>query len=299
VRKNLRIIHVSDARAAEAGLEKVRPGFEHTIRVDVPESRHHQATVILQILLGTDLFRSLDVTAAVDVLQVTTVRQYEPGQVICTKGTPGDSLRIIQSGTVSLDRDGISHELRYCDYFGEIALVADDAVHRGTATAATKVEMLEIAKVDAQYLMSRRPNLRERILRRADLNNVALAAIIANSVFASFSISQVTQLHSIMDEETVKANETVWRRGEIVKDVILVGEGQLHFKEMVGKDVDPFTQGCLLVDVFGLENQREHALNLVALTDSKIFRIDGDDLLDFLDNNPGAFIWMRDTLVVC
>jgi len=58
-------------------------------------------------------------------------------------------------------------------------------------------------------------------------------------------------------------------------------------------------QGALLVDVFALENSHKHNLNLVALTEGKIFRIDGEDLLDFLDNNPGAFIWMRDSLVVC
>ena len=37
-RRNLRLIHLSDARAQEAGMEKARAGFEHTIRVDVPPS---------------------------------------------------------------------------------------------------------------------------------------------------------------------------------------------------------------------------------------------------------------------
>ena len=31
---------------------------------------------------------------------------------------------------------------------------------------------------------------------------------------------------------------------------------------------------------------------------SAINRIAGSDILEFLDNNPGAFIWMRDTLLV-
>ena len=74
-RRNLRLIHLSDARAQEAGIEKVRAGFEHTIRVDVPPSPHAHATAILQMLLATDLFRSLDVGNAIEVLQVTQRRR--------------------------------------------------------------------------------------------------------------------------------------------------------------------------------------------------------------------------------
>ena len=141
--------------------------------------------------------------------------------------------------------------------------------------------------------------------------------------------SQVTQLQSVMKEESVRAGQTIWRKGEITKDVILVGEGKFYFKELPLTDVDPFsqvgappspddphpltprthaplptpstppcTQGALMVDVYALEHGEKHQLTFMALTDGQIFRIDGDDLLEFLDNNPGAFIWMRDTILV-
>ena len=41
-----------------------------------------------------------------------------------------------------------------------------------------------------------------------------------------------------------------------------------------------------------------HQLSLVAVGDGAIFRITKKDFLEFIKNNPGAFIWMRDTLVV-
>ena len=49
------------AEAAELGIEAVRVGFEHTMRVSVPPLQHSDATNILHMLLQTDLFRSLDV----------------------------------------------------------------------------------------------------------------------------------------------------------------------------------------------------------------------------------------------
>eukprot|EP00967_Tisochrysis_lutea_P088644 scaffold125875_cov30-Tisochrysis_lutea.AAC.6 len=108
-----------------------------------------------------------------------------------------------------------------------------------------------------------------------------------------------------MQEQRVRAGEVVWRKGEEVSDVVLVGDAKLAFRELaavpgaIKEDLEPFGEGALLVNVYALENRLKHELTLNAVSEGTIFRIGGEDLLDFLDNNPGAFIWMRDTLVVC
>ena len=51
-------------------------------------------------------------------------------------------------------------------------------------------------------------------------------------------------------------------------------------------------------DIYSLEHRKPHRLTMVAQSDGRLFRINGRDILEFLDNNPGAFIWMRDTLLV-
>ena len=61
--------------------------------------------------------------------------RYKPDEVIYRAGDPGDHLRIVQAGSVVLERDGVSRELRYCDYFGEGALLTD-GFQMSTATAA-------------------------------------------------------------------------------------------------------------------------------------------------------------------
>ena len=60
---------------------------------------------------------------------------------------------------------------------------------------------------------------------------------------------QVTQLQSMMQEETVRAGQTIWSRGEVVHDVLLVGEGKFHFNELPTSKSHPFEQGALLFDV--------------------------------------------------
>ena len=192
VRKSLRIIHVSDQRAATdfQGIEMVRAGFEHTIAIPVPPSPYAHSTNILQMLLSTDLFRSLEAGAAIDFLQVVRVRTYHEGDVICTVGDPPDDLRIVQSGTVRYERDGASRELRYCDYFGEVSMLTQTS-HLATATATSRVEMVEVSRDSFTHLLSTRPLLRERVMRRSRLRYTASwRAIGANSVFATFSMAQ-------------------------------------------------------------------------------------------------------------
>jgi len=98
----------------------VRPGFEHTIRIEAPPPLHAEANTIVQILLATDLFRSFDAASVVDVLSVITSKTYMAKDVICAQAEENAHLRIIRSGTVNYERDGATRELRHCDYFGEV-----------------------------------------------------------------------------------------------------------------------------------------------------------------------------------
>jgi hypothetical protein len=59
----------------------VKPGFEHTIRIQADPPLHAEANRIVQILMATDLFRSFDVASMVDVLSVITTRTYAAREV--------------------------------------------------------------------------------------------------------------------------------------------------------------------------------------------------------------------------
>jgi len=294
----LKVIHVSDKRAAEAGLPKCQVGFENTLAVDVPACTHAEATNITNTLLSTDLFRSFDAKSAIDLLLVTTFRRYEKGAVICTEGTMGSHLWVVQSGTVQMQRDNMRAELRYGDYFGEEALVVGGK-HKGTATAHTNVELLEISKSDIQWLMTQRPNFRDRVMRRSQLRYAASCkAIAANAALSSCSMSQMMQLQSIMREEMVTPGQVMWKRGAPVEEVILVGEGSFYFKEITKTRDEPYKQGALMVDTLSMERNRPHRLTLAASEEGFIFRVLAEDFLNFLQENPGFLIRTREKLVV-
>ena len=63
--------------------------------------------------------------------------------------------------------------------------------HLATATATSRVEMVEVSRDSFTHLLSTRPLLRERVMRRSRLRYTASwRAIGANSVFATFSMAQ-------------------------------------------------------------------------------------------------------------
>lgn len=51
------------------------------------------------------------------------------------------------------------------------------------------------------------------------------------------------QLQSVMQDESVKAGQVVWKKGELVKDVVLIGSGTYYFKELPETQIEPFTIG--------------------------------------------------------
>ena len=397
--------------------------------VPVEPSPHARTAGTLQILVTTDLFHgALDLAAAVELLQASRDRTYAAGDVICSQGDKVDSLCVIRSGTVLLERHGVSRALSYCDYFGEVTVAQRGATPQArsdaTARAASSVEIVEIPRSAVHFLLERHPLLSRRVLRRSALMSSAASAswraIGANSVFAQFSLSQVAQLQSVMNptqasspnpqpltpnpnqvaqlqsvmtQERVAAGARVFSRGDAVTGVVLVSGGAFCFEELPCRGgtqrtraasqpdelpadaCEPFAQGALLVDLFALFTGQDddddddepsipcpapgspptaavsreraqtldaamrdvsrprslsaashspscsdmrgdlhargvsgrsstssrsdlHQLSLVAISDGEIFRISKKDFVEFIENNPGAFIWMRDTLVV-
>ena len=91
---------------------------------------------------------------------------------------------------VRYERDGASRELRYCDYFGEVSMLTETS-HLATVTATSRVECVEVSRESFTHLLSTRPRLRERVMRRSRLRYTASwRAIGANSVFSTFSMAQ-------------------------------------------------------------------------------------------------------------
>ncbi len=97
------------------------------------------------------------------------VRRYRKGETIFHQGDPGDSLYVVESGSVKIvlpspeGEDGaIIATLGRGDFFGELALL-DGAPHSATAAAIEATETLVLRRERFDELIETQPNLRRAL----------------------------------------------------------------------------------------------------------------------------------------
>ena len=97
------------------------------------------------------------------------VRRYRKNEIIFHQGDPGDSLYIIESGSVKIvlpspegEEGAIIATLMRGDFFGELALL-DGAPHSATAVAIESTEALVLRRDRFEDLVETQPQLRKAL----------------------------------------------------------------------------------------------------------------------------------------
>ena len=116
------------------------------------------------MLANTPLFDDLSPEDVADLAEHLKHQRFEPGQVICKKGEPGDSMYLVAQGVVSiyLPGEGSSKvplkEVAVGQYFGELSLF-DDKPRSATAEARTDCEVLELERDVLNEHIKKRPRI--------------------------------------------------------------------------------------------------------------------------------------------
>lgn len=87
------------------------------------------------------------------------------GQVIALPDDPGSGMFIIREGTVAVELRGATLELGPGDFFGELALLVDDANRVARVRATTPVRCLSIPRDDFLALIETEPGFAVHLLR--------------------------------------------------------------------------------------------------------------------------------------
>ncbi len=108
----------------------------------------------ISLLREIDLFKNLSEQALVEIIPLTSVVEYTPGQVVFQEGEMGDALFLILEGEVRISKNihGVGEEalafLKKGSYFGEMALVGDAQPRSASAIAAERSEMAKLERKD-------------------------------------------------------------------------------------------------------------------------------------------------------
>ena len=124
----------------------------------------------IEALGRSALFARVDADVLAACAASLRVRRYRRGETIFHQGDPGDSLYIIEAGSVKIvlpspegEEGAIIATLGRGDFFGELALL-DGAPHSATAVASEPVSALILQEASFADLLETQPGLRRALI---------------------------------------------------------------------------------------------------------------------------------------
>jgi voltage-gated potassium channel len=108
------------------------------------------------------LFAELDAAEISDVMGILRALQVEAGAVITRRGEPARSMYLIAAGEVEIDLKNERMRLGSGHFFGEVAVLRRTR-RTATVTAVTKTSLLVLDAHDFHALMTRHPQIADRI----------------------------------------------------------------------------------------------------------------------------------------
>lgn len=116
-------------------------------------------------LRAIPLFAQLGDDSLRRILELATEFEVEPGHVLVARDQPGAGLFIVESGTVTVDLPEGQVQLGPGDFFGELALLDEDAVRTARVSASSHVEGWAIRRDDFYALIESEPKVALAMLK--------------------------------------------------------------------------------------------------------------------------------------
>jgi PPM family protein phosphatase len=129
------------------------------------EDRAEELARKVDVLRQMPLFRHLIYKEILRVLNVTTVREYAPGEEVIKEGTPGDEMFILLRGKIRLHKnDAFITHLAPGSHIGEMALVDRRQPRSASATAEERSRVLILKRSDFYEIIRKEPQLSVKLL---------------------------------------------------------------------------------------------------------------------------------------
>jgi CRP-like cAMP-binding protein len=116
------------------------------------------------IVLGSHLFKSLDLNARMHLIESAFVMTYDAGDMILREGDPGDTMFLVMDGTVHIETAGTSGNVHLAELgrgacVGEVSVITG-APRTATVTAVTDVSVAMFARHRVQRVLDKSPKVR-------------------------------------------------------------------------------------------------------------------------------------------
>ncbi|GAM27326.1 hypothetical protein SAMD00019534_105010 [Acytostelium subglobosum LB1] len=299
IKTRLYLVHISEqSLPADSGLKIAHEGVRHTLRLDVEKHMHSEAVDILKLMESVDIFRSIPLSQAAEILRTATRKTYPQGSVIIAQDSEPDAFFVVASGIVKVSVGDLEKNLIAGDYFGEMSLIMGGR-RSAKVSAVTDVGVLVFSKEDFLSITRNSTESINFVTKLWEMRNEkSWETINLNSVLSRCTNSQKTALQSILHRDQINENECLWKQGDTAEYGCLVADGSFIFKEQ--DSLESFTNGSFLGDVNAMTNEPPlvHRTTVIAQKNSVIYKVYSSDLNKYFQHNPGLHMAFLDTLFI-
>jgi CRP-like cAMP-binding protein len=185
----------------------------------------------------------------------------------------------VTAGIVQISGENWKKNYVVGDYFGEMSLVTGSRTS-AHVTAKTDVELVSFSKEDFLSILRGNTETIDFILNLSERRSEPSWQIIsANSVLHRVTNAQKTRLQAVMKKREVVKGEEIWKFGDSVEFVYIVGEGLVKFANKPDL-TEPFKMGAFLGEINAiLSGNGTFSTVLVAETSKKKVRIENIDFV--------------------
>lgn len=295
VKERLYLVHIAKKDVPEAsGLKSAEVGLDKTMRIEVETPAQAEAIDVLNVFCSIDFFRELPLSRARELLLLAKRRKVVPHEKIIAQDTEGHEFFVIVQGSVSVMKDGAYVKSYHSgDYFGETAIVLHQP-RTADVVARTPVELLTLDRHAFLYLL-RGTDIPQRLVRLAKAREARSWELFElNGALRQLSSPQKTQLQTYLEPIVLREGDVLWRTGEPVSCAFLIDVGKILVDGAGGRP-EPFGPGTFFANIDGLRTPRLQTGTAHVVEAGTAYRIEGPDLLKFLDGNPGVLLSLLGT----
>jgi CRP-like cAMP-binding protein len=119
----------------------------------------------LETLRSIPLFEGCSEESLQRILKLANEFEAGSGHVLIQPNEAGAGLFIVEEGTVAVDLHGKRIELGPGEFFGELALLDEGAVHAARVSVLTPIKCLAIRRDDFDDLLTSEPHMATVIMR--------------------------------------------------------------------------------------------------------------------------------------
>ncbi len=296
VKKRLHLLH-TDLKdiPPSSGLKRAARGVENSISLPVHESYRTESVKTLDVLSNVDLFSDFPIEKAKEFLAMAKVETYKSGEpiILSSQGESGaPKFYIVMSGQVELRYLGRKIIYDAYDYFGQTAILMKQQ-RRSDMYARTDARLLALSSHDFLHFI-RASDVGPTLTRLAQVRSTGSWDLLAESrIFSSLSTTQKTQLERILEPWDFDRKKILLRPGAVPDAAYILRRGKVSAIHN-GRTVGRLTTGDFVGDARAIFNQKPSTFRFVSQSVVETYRIDGKDLKDFLNRNPGIHYRLMD-----